>query len=299
MRVIIPIDTLMVSSNIAEDEGPTWSATTTYSKGQKAIVDHEVYESLIDSNLNKNPPDNLKAADGQTTAAWKTLGTSNHWKMFNRRVSSPSERDEEIRVTIGAAKTDAVCMFGVDASEIQIIRTDENGVQLMDDTISLLLDSCSSWLQYFFGDPEYIQEKVVPIPPAFTGNVEVMFRKPGGTAKCGQLVVGRSVYIGMAMNGANTGIVDYSSKIRAEDGGLEFKEGEYADRMTIDVKVAAGAYDQVKRVLTRLRSQPAVYQADELPDVEALLLYGTASRFDQGIVEYNNYKLALTLEGLI
>ena len=60
LKVIPPVlitDSILTSSNVAETDYAVWSSGTTYSTGQRVIVTtgvHKIYESLQNTNLNKD-----------------------------------------------------------------------------------------------------------------------------------------------------------------------------------------------------------------------------------------------------
>jgi len=91
MYVIEPVtvtDTILTSSDIVEDDYAEYNAGTTYGDGNTIMVTdtgiHKIYESLLASNLNHYPPDNLTGV----TPWWLEISATNKWKAFDGKVGS-------------------------------------------------------------------------------------------------------------------------------------------------------------------------------------------------------------------
>ena len=99
LKVIPPLtitDSRLTSSNVAETDYAAWSSATTYSLGQRVIVvsTHKVYESLQNSNLNKDPT----LASNATW--WIEVSPTNRWKMFDISNTTQTTNADSIVVTI-------------------------------------------------------------------------------------------------------------------------------------------------------------------------------------------------------
>ncbi len=74
MRVIEPIETVLLTSNVPDDDIPAYNPDTTYSAGDRVIVAHsdararqreEIYLALRSHNQGNYPPDSNEAVDAQ------------------------------------------------------------------------------------------------------------------------------------------------------------------------------------------------------------------------------------------
>ena len=159
MQVIEPLtitDSVLTSSNIAEDDYSEWASGTTYSLGDRVIVVsvHKVYESASNSNIGNNP-----TADDGTN--WILVGATDRWKAFDQKLSDPATNADSITYTLTTTQTlvNSIAFFNLSADSVQITVTPSGAGTPVYDKTFLLQDTTSivDWYTYFFesaGDKE-------------------------------------------------------------------------------------------------------------------------------------------------
>jgi hypothetical protein len=128
-------DSLLVSSNVTENDYAEWDAGTGYTLGQRVIVIgdgdspetfyHNIYESVLaGTNTGNNPWDDPQWPDGAPTN-WLLVGKTNRWKMFDNANSSQTTNAESIEVNFTTLRrANAIACLNVDAEEIEVIVED-------------------------------------------------------------------------------------------------------------------------------------------------------------------------------
>ncbi len=94
MRVIKSItttDTILVDSNIPEDEYPMWVSGTSYSVANRVIYNHIIYEAILANSSTSTP--HLDETN------WLSLGATNRYRMFDTVISNISSRVGGIKFT--------------------------------------------------------------------------------------------------------------------------------------------------------------------------------------------------------
>lgn len=299
MRVIPPItitDSNLVSTNVAENEHPTWDVATTYAQGDKVIYAHKIYESVNGGNLG-NQPDTGAVAEPPT---WTDLGATNAWAMFDASVETQTENSGTIEVEFDFdLVADAVALFNVSGSTAQIIVTDDVEGEVYNRTVNLINDDeITDWYAYFFTEVEADNKLVCNDLPLYgTANIEVIVDAGAGTAKVGAIALGSQKDLGTTDYGTTVGIVDYSKRTRDEFGALQTVQRGFSDRVEYDVSVDTAKVTSVKRALTALRGVNTVFIGEESQG--ATVVYGIYNDFS---INYTNYAISqcsITVEGLV
>jgi len=236
MKIITPIamtDAKLTSSDIAETDYAAYDISTTYSRGDYCIstTTHTVYRSLTDTNLG-NDPDVETAAladpliDDPNPVNWQIISATNRWKMFDHKPSVQSERAESITVEITPGEfIGGMAGFNISGSSVTVTGTVPGSpdeviysatVDLYDD------DYVGSWYDYYFQPLTPLTEFVLTDLPAYgTAVWEVAITNTGGTAKIGQLVLGRTTDIGdVVVPGTGWAGLDFSYVQNDEFGNL-------------------------------------------------------------------------------
>ena len=97
MKIIVPqivTPSTLASSNVAEDDAPAWSAGLYY-LGDRVIYNHRVWEVIVTSTIAQ--PDTGALAN---PPSWLDTGADNRYRMFDRIISTKTENDDTIEVTI-------------------------------------------------------------------------------------------------------------------------------------------------------------------------------------------------------
>lgn len=126
-NIMVPVtiaDANFDASNVPETDYTAWSSATAYGVGDRVIITgttHLIYECLI-AHTNKSPlvTANLYPAVG---AFWITVGATNRWRPFDKKLSSLTTKSGDIayRLLMTAALVDTVAFFGVTGGSVQVI----------------------------------------------------------------------------------------------------------------------------------------------------------------------------------
>ena len=139
MDIIKPVtvtNSILTSSNVAENDYGEWSSSTTYADGDNVIVigtTHKVYESLVGSNLNNDP-----TTDDGTN--WLELSATNRWKAFDQKIAAQVSNLNSIEYQFNDANSNitALSMFGLSGTTCNVTVTDAD---LVDTTYTVTVAS--------------------------------------------------------------------------------------------------------------------------------------------------------------
>lgn len=287
MQLIKPVtvtDTVLVSSNVPENDYAEWAVGTTYAAGDRVIVlsNHSVYESLIGSNTGNDP-----VTDDGTK--WLKLGATNRWKAFDQKIGDRVTNTTSVEYVLSDANSNvtAVAIFGLRGISANVTVTDSVDGEVYNETISLVDNrNIVDWYTYFFEEQAQREEaQFLNIPPYLASDVQVtVTAATGDTAELGQLVLGFLSSLGLTTYGTSISIEDFSRKETDVFGNFIVVERAFAQLADFDVRFPTGNTRKIQRTLAQFRATPIVYIGSD--DVSyATTIYGFYRRFD------------LTLEG--
>lgn len=307
MQVIEPInidDSVFLSSNVTEDDYGVYDESVTYSAGDRVIVigvTHKVYESVVGSNLGNDPTTDTNGA------YWQEVSATNRWKAFDGVLNQQTENTTSITYSLVApSQATGLVLFNLVASSVQIEIHDESSPpELIYDSTVDLVDTTSvvDWYSFFFDEVEYDTETMFLGIPIYTGfQVDVTISldaSAGSTAKVGQIVMGKSYVLGETLEDTSIGINDYSSKSRDQFGNATLVERPFSDRTSFRFAMNTQDARRVKRILTRLRSTPAVYFVDGDSVSYGTTVYGYYKDLDIPLKAAATSFATLEIEGLV
>jgi hypothetical protein len=287
----------MLTSSVAEDDGPAYSAVVTYALGNLVIstTTHHVYESL----QNGNTGNALPVSPEISTAWWIDRGPTNRWKMFDGSVTSQTSAADEIEVAVvTVGRVDSVALLNISAASAHIVMTDTVAGVVYDETYSLVSDSgIVDYYEYFFEPVTRIPDFAITDMDLYANTtITITLEDEGGTVLCGACVIGLSKTIGETQYGAGLGIQDYSVKVTDDFGNKTLLERAYADTMNLPVVVENASLDLIKKTLASYRATPVVYIGDE--SYGALIVYGFFRDFSIVISYPTESILNMEIEGL-
>lgn len=296
--VVSPMDvvpSMLVSTNVLENDYAEWSNATNYSKGQRVIVaaQHKVYQSSADSNTNHSPTE-------VGSSFWTEVSPTNRWKAFDKSNSTQTARANLIsyRLTPGRAVTALSALNLTGASSIRIRVIDPVNGTLYDKTTPLSGRMLrSTWWDWFFGprtDPKLsIASDLPPAPDAdILIDIEGAADLAVGVILMGEL---RTFSMGVQM-GARVGIQDYSRKERNEFGDTILVERAFARRANFQLKLKATEVDAFYSFLADVRATPCLWIGSER--FEATTVYGIYKSFEIVLSYFDYSDCDLELEGL-
>lgn len=301
MDIIKPItvtDSVLTSTNIAENDYAEWNSATTYAIGDNVIsvTTHRIYESVTASNLNNDP-----TTDDGTN--WLNIGATNRWKAFDNYISDPVTNTTSIQYTLtppNGSIPSAVALLNLKGISANVTVTDSVDGEVYNTDIALLDNrNIVDWYTYFFEEQVQREEALfLDIPPYIGAVVSVTVQEEvGQTAELGQLVFGFLSDVGLTVYGTAIGIEDYSIKSRDAFGNAIIVQRNFSQTVDFDVKFETQNARKIQKTLAALRATPVVYLGST--DVSyGTLVYGFYRRFDITL-ETPSYAFAsIEVEGL-
>jgi hypothetical protein len=265
----------LVSSNVAEDDAPEWSAASDYLEQDEVIVSgqhHRVYIAISDNGSSdpKFPPEN--------PSVWLDVGATNRWRVFDMDVGADLQTTNEgsIQYLLSLDEpVNSVCLFnceGVTAT-VRMIYDEE---VIYDQVVSLISDiSESNWWNYFFERRRFVKTiALTDLPMAIPSSIEVIIDGAEETdiVKLGKLVIGDAATLGFVEYGATAGITDYSTKEPDAFGNYFILERRFVGRADVKVVVDPGNESFVYDTLASVRAIPSVFIGSA--EHEPLIIYG-------------------------
>lgn len=281
MKVISPLaitDAILTTSNVPENDYSAWSGATAYVVGNRVILTtgyHSVYECIA-NNTNKHP-----VTDPAAATYWLKVGATNRWKSFDQKIGEQVSQATSISYTFAPTViVDRIAFFGLEAATITIVVKDSGSATIQTTTIDLVDRTDSvTWFSWFFDPIQYDTEALSVAIPGFVGNTVQVTIASAGTAKVGQIVLGRMQTLGEPLAGTQIGFQDYSLIERDDFGNASIVERAYTDTVEFQFTFPMEDARRVKRVVTSLRAVPAVYLTDAADIRLGTLIYGIHKGF--------------------
>lgn len=298
MDVIRPVtltDAMLISSNVAEADYPTYNSGTTYAAGDKVIVttgEHRIYESLQAANTNHAPID--------SPLWWLDLGPTTRWAMFDSIVSTQTSNSGAISIVLQPGGINSIGLMEVVGSSVTVELVDPaNASTVYSRTESLQISNAYNFYTHVFEPFAYKKHLIfTDIPTYANGLLHVTITAVnGGIAKCGVCAVGLARYLGELQYKPTASITDYSSKKTDDFGNTTLVKRAYSKRLSCVLVVDNPIIDEVFRVLSTLRSEPLAWYGSEL--FEATIVFGYYKDFNVVIDNVSFSTCNLEIEGLI
>jgi len=303
MRMVRPItitDAILLSSNVAETDYAAYAAGTTYALGARVILvsTHKIYESAQAGNVGHNPPDNLTGA----TPWWLEVGATNRWRMLDGLVGSQTTNADTIELSLDTSEQSSVNFLQLEAASLSIEVTDNaTSTVVYSETFSLISDKniTDGWT-YFFEPFIFTRNRSIGIPLLADSTTAITISNLTGTAKCGEVLVGNSTFIGHVAYGAEIGITDFSVKQEDEWGNYSYLDRPWAKRGTFSIQIDNYRLEYIFDLFTDVRPAPVLWIPDDGEKIRSLaMIYGKFKDF-RVIVQYPQLSIcSLELDGLI
>lgn len=300
MKIIQPEytnDATLIATNVAEEDSPNWDASSEYAINEMVIYVvaniHWVVRSLVSGNIG-NVPTGLS-----TDTKWQKVSETNRWKMFDLQNTSQTFNTDTIDVEIaGLNFTDSVAALNIDATSMQIIGKDANMVEFYNQTYSLVsIDGIYDPYTYFFYPLGYLTDLVkTDLPIYATSTYQIILSKTGGIAKCGTLLIGKTLDVGATQYGMSIGITDYSIKQANEFGDFTITQRAYSKNMTLSIFAENSNVNSLVNLFNNLRATPIVWLGSD--SFSSSFIYGFYKDYAV-IVQYTkNSLINFEIEGL-
>lgn len=286
----------LTASNVAETDYAAWTAGT-YTVGNRVIYDHKIYEVVATSTTDR--PDLGAAA---VPATWLFVSPTNRYKMFDIAVGSGTVNSGSINVTITPTTVcNSVVLFNVDGATAQLIVRTSGGTIVYDETVSLAdYGDLNSYFNYYFlpiAETGASELAFIDIPNYSGASFQLIIDAGGGTASCGEMIIGQKSALAVTNFGTSVGIKDYSVKTIDDFGNVTITTRPYSKRADYDVTVETAQVSQFTKFLASIRSTPAVYIGDPLRG-ETIVL-GYYRDFSVVLSNPSISECSMSVEGLI
>jgi hypothetical protein len=280
----------------ATESYSVWSSSTTYALGAKVLYNTHIYESLQNSNTNRNP---------QTAATfWLDLGADNRHAALDSKIGTVTAAPETLSMIVSSNKVDAITLLNLDAAICTVSVYDlKTYAQIYSNTFGTSGVDVNDWYQYFFFDPLSKRTQVVLSGlGALYPNTLISIKLTGSatsTVKLGALLAGETESLGVTQYAPKVGIVDYSKKETDEFGNVSVVERPFSKRLSADIYFPNYDLNRIQRFLYSIRAKPVVWIASEDPTYEeALVVYGFYKDFSTTIAYPSHSLCNLEIEGL-
>jgi hypothetical protein len=297
MRIVTPqpiTPTVLTASNVTITE-TLWTAGT-YATGVQRYEGTTLYEVIASPSTTDQP----SVGVALTVPTWKSISAINRYKMFDNVISTQSSRTGTIVVTVLPAQvTNAVAFFGLTGNTINVTMTDPIEGTVYNQTKSLQDNTLiTDWYAYFF-EGIYQKEDAVfaDLPSYINGSITVTINAGPGTAKCGEMVMGRQQTLGVSNFGTSVSIQDYSIKTVDDFGNVVIQPRAFSKRADYDVTVETPLVSAVQKLLADIRTTPTVFIGED--DKPETVVYGFYKQFNIVISTPSISDCSIEVEGLV
>ena len=288
-------DATLLSSNIPEDDYDNWVAGT-FAEGDRVIrsVTHSVYEALTD-HTGTLPPE-------QDGVNWIRVGSTNRFRAFDSSVGQSANKLELITYKVSPlTRCDSIALINMVAVTVQVIVRNGANVVVYDQTKDLVDTSgIENWLDYFLFDGEYQPEHVfinLPINP--DGSVEIKIQATtGATAEVGEIVIGKSVELGIVLDQSRSGFTDYTIRQQDPFGNVTFTVRPTARKAEWVLESQTTANRRIQRALEQVRGVTCYFHPGDGMSSYYLGVLGVADDYFPALAAGGYTRSTLSLTGV-
>lgn len=259
-------EAMVTSHSVAESEA-AYNAGTTYALDDIVRYDdattfgHDQFSSLQAGNQGNTP-----VKWPETSVYWYDEGKTNRWQMFDLTTNAQTSDTSPITLTIEPGQP--ITGIGLDRLECDTvqIQISDGSSTVYDTTIKTNVRDVTGFYSFFTAKHRYRRAITAFDLPGLVENPEITLTLTNdtGNAKCGGLVIGEAVELGLSQSGGSTQRINsYSlferdsidaNRVRLQDRG-SFRE------VTAQVFVRTGKLNLLSNLLTELDSTPTFWAA--------------------------------------
>lgn len=284
----------LIFSNVAITE-TLWTAGT-YNTGVQRYEGVILYEVIASPSTTDQP----SVGAAKATPTWKVVSAINRFKMFDDIISTQTANTGSIAISIKPGTiTNTVAFFGLSGNTVQVLVTDPVEGLVYNQTKSLQDNTLiTDWYAYFFED-FYTKTDVVfaDLPSYSNATINVIINAGAGTARCGEMVMGKIKTLGVSNFGTSVSIQDYSLKTTDASGNIVVEQRAFSKRADYDVTIETSRVASVQKVLADIRTTPTVFIGEE--DKPETVVYGFYKSFNIVISTPSISDCSIEVEGLI
>lgn len=270
-------ESILVSTNIPENDHPQWNPATAYTIGQRVIRQslHAIYQRKV-AGTTPTAPEN-------DPTNWAYVSPTNAWKLFDGSSGTATTSATTISYKFApSVAVNVIAGLNVVGSNIRIRVFDAMGELKFDVERGLSgVISEPTWFNYFFETPNVFDQLIVrDAPPIADGQIWLDIEPSGGVASIGTFMFGKQKAFGLGAElGAAFGIQDYSIKATDEFGQTVFVERSFARRSRFQMMVKDDQADQLFAFLVTRRAKPTLYIVTDR--FESAVIFGFFRDFSQ------------------
>lgn len=290
--ILVPVDAVGTAGviqsitaggvTLAEDTNAAWSNATTYTIGQRVYVlsTHKVYESLKDSNLNKDPTviSNQQTAAGVGTW-WLEIGPTNRTAMFDGMIETQTIAASPMVITLRPGAANGFALFGVDADTMSVVATDSPGGTVVYEEIGTVLEGSqpADYFEYFFDPFEPLTQIIrTGLTPYGNGEITLTLTRAGGNVGLGMYAIGDLRPVGIPQRDASVEPEDFSV-IREVFGVRKVTRRGNATGMSISTVMDKEKAGTVLRTIQKVLGTPVVVVGSQADFFEWMTVFGLVS----------------------
>ena len=273
-----------------------YSATSTYSLGNRVSYAGKVFESLQNANIGHDP--------SSSATWWLLIGPDNKHAALDNSVSTLTTSSGVLTLVIKPGSIDSCGLVDMEGNLIEFAMMDQTDGLVFYKTVGLSGAEVNNWYDYFFLSPlsemRRTQYVLSGLPSQYLDSLVTIRIKNGtNTAKLGLASFGKLSSIGEVQYGASAGIVDYSVKSTDEYGNTSLLQRNFSKRLSARCFVPNKDINRVQRTLYSIRATPVVWVGVDDPTYEeAMIVWGFYKDFTTEI-SYPTYSLiSIEIEGL-
>lgn len=314
MKVITPIemtDAKLTSTNMTETDETDWvDATYAVSDLVQSTTTHTIYRCITAHNVGSPVDPDVEVVafadpliEDPATRYWQVISATNIWKLFDEKPSDVCSNATSIYAKITPAEiVGGIGLFGVAGTEVNIKMTDPVEGVVYDETIDMQDETVViDWYTWAYEPivqlPEYV---AVDLPPYTDAFIEVTIANNGGTASCGQIVLGTVFTIGnMVVDGSGWSILDFSAVETDIYGNLSAVSRNATRLSDFNIEFATGISLSVDNKLRSLRGGAAAVWVGSTDNKKAAQNYGILRDARPYYQEGDMTLMTLKIQGLV
>lgn len=302
LSILSPIaitDAMFDSSTAPETDYTAWSGATTYAIGDRCIntTTHRIYESLRDTNLNKDPTDILNTTG--TAPWWLDVDPTNKWAIFDGEVSTQTVLASPLTVVVTPGPFNSIYFGGLDADTLTVTQKDAPaGTTIYSLTASLEGSEPPDYYEWCFDPFRPMADYLITGLSPFSASEATISLTGTGVIKCGVMAFGDLRPLGQTLRGAKAKPKSYSYVKLDEFGKNKIVRRKKAKDVSFSAILDLAEANTVLADLTALMDVPCVVIGSDLPAYGGLRVFGLPN----GEVSFDHPDhavLNLSVEGLI
>lgn len=240
--------------------------TTLYTVGTVVNYSGSIYKCNLDSVMpNPNTDTSRWMVSASTlptnTTDWKNLGALNRFKMFDQYLSTTTESNGNIQVSLTDINFNALYFGNIFADSITIQIINNSNASIVEDVSFDLSYDCVDEFDYFFGD--WMDNRIPTLKYERTSvynDVSIQITLIGQQIKSGIFIIGNSYFIGDEPWGVTIEALDFSTITEdATTGGIYLLKGNELKIKSYDLWVNTNQLLAVDNILQRVRGIPAFF----------------------------------------